>query len=273
MLHYEIIKNSNGKERFRNLITGWKSKLYDRIYRGCGPYFKTKRGVLYGFITPYRECCEPQYLELELPQLIVYGFCRVHSYAGYGIVNTEGVEVLKANCTSVIIHNENLVEFVRDGKQYLYFPQANIAHEEEYKTLKVMRNWIKLYDYSNYQGLYTTNGVKLFEAQYLDVFPVADDVYKAIDEKSHEVLNSEFWEKPSEVCEIIFQESQGFFRCKQGGRYTYISKETGCNLTDNSFFDAHDFQRTGYALVKTEPSEHFQLLDREGNIHGRYKNF
>lgn len=268
MLHYEIIKNSNGKERFENLVTGWKSKLYDRIYRGCGPYFKTKRGALYGFITPYRECCEPQYLELKLPQLIVYGFCRVHSYAGYGIVNTEGVEVLKANCTSVIIHNENFVEFVRNGKQYLYFPQANIAHEAEYKTLKVMRNCIKLYDISNYQGIYTTNGVKLFETQYVDIFPVADDVYKAIDEKGHEVLNSEFWEAPSEVCDIIYEMSEGVFRCKRGGYYAYISQKTGRNLTDFIFCQARDFRNFGYALVQKD-NGHVQLLDHQGNVQGR----
>lgn len=272
MSWYEITKSGNGKERFRNLISGWQSRTYDHIYSGCGSYFKTKRGELYGFIAPDREPCEPIYLSIEVASLGVLGFCKVKSYRGYGIVNCAGVETLPSNCTSVTIHDENIVEFVRDGKQFLYFPQERVAYHEEYKSLELMKNCVKLYSDSNYQGLYTTSGVKLFNTEYLDIIPMSTDVYKAVDMNKQEILNSEFWEKPSAVCESIFPESNGFFRCKQPNGYNYISAKTGCNLTDNGFFEAGDFMRAGFAFVKIEPSERFQTVNSKGNVSKLYRN-
>ena len=50
---------------FENLSNGWKSKAYDEIGPVQCQYMKTRNGKYYGFITIFRDVCEPKYLKID----------------------------------------------------------------------------------------------------------------------------------------------------------------------------------------------------------------
>ncbi len=81
---------------FENLSNGWKSKAYDEIGPVQGQYMKTRNGKYYGFITIFRDVCEPKYLKIpSLYMLNIYGFTQVQDEMGWTIINETGTEIFK----------------------------------------------------------------------------------------------------------------------------------------------------------------------------------
>ena len=166
---------------FENLSNGWKSKAYDEIGPVQGQYMKTRNGKYYGFITIFRDVCEPKYLKIpSLYMLNIYGFTQVQDEMGWTIINETGTEIFKKRFKGIYIVNEELVvleEF--NGFIKLYFPQHKCVTQEDFTDIEPDKNFVRTF-YGQNEGIYLYDGTCILKARYKSALPFGKDTFKGI---------------------------------------------------------------------------------------------
>lgn len=263
---------------FENLSNGWRSKPYDEIGPKQGQYMKTRNGKYYGFIDIFRDICEPKYLSIPfLYMLNIHGLVAVRDEAGWTLVNTQGVEVLKKRFKGVHIHSDELVVLEDfNGFIRLFFPQFGIVSKEEFTDIDPEQDFVRTF-YGQSQGIYLYDGTCILKAQYKSAMPFGKNTFKGITARDMEIVSKKGWEAPTAESERIFPEVRGFFRAENieycpmlSRKFAYISGETGEYITGFDFSEAKDFDQSGIAIVRDFASNKIKALEPTGNVREAY---
>lgn len=263
---------------FENLSNGWKSKAYDEIGPVQGQYMKTRNGKYYGFITIFRDVCEPKYIKIpSLYMLNIYGFTQVQDEMGWTIINETGTEIFKKRFKGIYIVNEELVvleEF--NGFIKLYFPQHKCVTQEDFTDIEPDKNFVRTF-YGQNEGIYLYDGTCILKARYKSALPFGKDTFKGITDRDKEIVNKKGWENPSAEAERIFPETRGFFRAENieycpllSRKFAFISGETGEYITGFDFSEAKDFDKSGIAIVRDCVSNKIKALEPSGKVREAY---
>lgn len=285
MTAYKIIPVSKGKEMFVNFDTKRKSYSYAKIGPKVGQYLRTYDSGKFGFITILKDVCLPKYTSLpNIEELFFYGFARVQNSNGWGLVNSDGIEILKPQFEEIYIPTEchgNIVIVGKTDEQEcmrygLYFPELNKITEIRYSDFDMKEGYIETElsscdtdgkETRKYKGLLLYDGTEVFEPTYESVSVFYGDMFKATDFAGKQYLNSVNWMNMSVGADEFYEPVQGFIKVRNARYYAFINVKTGRNITTFKYRDAGRFNEFGFASVKDGIT--WKFIDTRGTEYTR----
>ena len=252
-----------------------KVHRFDWISQRVGRYLKTGRDQKLGILeTSGREICPPRYNKIgNLLNLIRYGIVPVEGDNGWGLLNTNGKEVIKTEYFSFSIFEvgDNVTTVVvlrtKDGHKALYFPERDIITSDIYISFNFKDTYIESIS-ENGNGVILYSGTEIFEPIYTAVKPFyyKSSIFMAKDSSGKLYLGEERWQHHPKA-DKFFIPVNDRIRALNGTRYAFYDALTGKNLTKFIYKEAEDFDDLGFAIV-TLGGDIRQIINKNGE--GKY---
>lgn len=266
---YQIIPVSAQRVILFNRETNFKSPAYKRIGPKVGPYMKTFDGHHYGFMTIYRDVCPPRFSKLpEISEIFMFGFSRMQVNGKWGLVNSDGYDMLSAEYDEVYIISEDIVIVGNNGLYGLFYPNTGIITEIKYTDFEMQDGYILTFC-NVLQGILLYDGTEVFEPAYKKVKSFYG-MFLATTLKGKQVLNSSRWREKSSEADEFYPPVNGVLRARNCKYYAFIDEGTGKNITMYKYRDAADFNPMGFAYVK-DGLFRLKMVDYEGKEHSNFK--
>lgn len=263
-----IIPVGDGKKVFFNRENGYRSPEYQGISKNIGPYMKTFDGEKYGFMTFHSDVCPPRFTKLpKLSELFFYGFARMKIGEFWGLVNSDGKDILPAQFDEIYIHQDTDVDktVVVVGKNGLYglcIPESGLMTETKYTDFDLKEGYIITFS-KELKGILLYNGTEVFEPQYKEVEDFYG-MYMATKTSGKKVLNSAKWLRESADADEFYPPVRGGIRARICKSLAMVDAETGRNITQFIYRELTNFDSNGYAYVRDGFGLGVKKIDRNG---------